>query len=280
MHSFIILCCVILASERHKKQTKKERRIKPKARLYSNAYLKQTVKTTDREKSNKLSKTASPNKQIVDVNQTNTDSPLQRFIKRMALDYEKWHDGMSYDLEAIKQASPNESGKIEQILVDHIPKDWRDIEALAQIATPNAQEAIKKAIRDPNPKVQIAVARFAPKLISDRQKTQSLVRILQNEKIFDGLSQALDEVEEYHPEEITEELIKGLLSREGEVAVLFAAMLFYIYGKAKEPFDMNQRPFYLTFNTESKTERLTAFLELCKHLKINPEKYVNTNKKN
>jgi len=236
------------------------------------------VKRTDREKSNKLSKTSSPNKQIVDVNQTNTDSPFQRFIKSVTIDYEKWHDGMSYDLEAIKQASPNESGKIEQILVDHIPKDWRDIEALAQIDTPNAQKAIKKAIRDPNPKVQIAVARFAPKLISDRQKTQSLVRILQNEKIFDGLSQALDEVEEYHPEEITEELIKGLLSREGEVAVLFAAMLFYIYGKAKEPFDMNQRPFFLTFNTKNKIERLSAFLELCKQLKINPEKYITKNK--
>ena len=254
--------------------------IKCQTSLYSNNHLKQTVKKTDREKSDKLSENPSPNKQIISANQTNSDSSLQRFIKSMAIDYEKWHDGIGYDLEAIKQASPDERIKIEQILVDHTPKDWRDIEALAQISTPKAKEAIKKAIRDPNPKVQIAVARFAPKLISDSQKTQSLVRILQNEEIFNGLSQALDEVEEYHPEEIKEELIKGLLSREGEVAVLFGAMLFYIYGKAKEPFDMNQRPFFLTFNTESKTERLAAFLELCKQLKINSEKYIPTNKQN
>jgi hypothetical protein len=231
-----------------------------------------------REKSNKLSKTLPPNKQINDAKQTNSDSPLQRFIKSMAIDYEKWHDGVGYDIEAMKQTSPDEIIKIEQILVDHTPKDWRDIEALAQIDTPNAQEIIKKAIKDPNPKVQIAVARFAPKLISHRQKTQSLVRILQNEEIFNGLSQALDEVEKYHPAEIKEALIKGLLNREGEVAVLFAAMLFYIYGKAKEPFDMNQRPFFLTFNMENKTERLAAFLELCRQLKIKPEKYITTNK--
>ena len=236
------------------------------------------MKATDNKKSKKLSKKPSSNKQIGDANQTRTDSPLQRFIKSMEIDYEKWHDGVGYDLEAIKQASPNESRKIEQILVDRIPKDWRDIEALAQIATPNAQEAIKKAIRDPNPKVQIAVARFTPKLISDSQKTQTLVRILQNKEVFNGLSQALDEVEEYHSEEIKEALIKGLLSREGEAAVLFAAMLFYIYGKAKEPFDMNQRPFFLTFNTKNKAERLSAFLELCKQLKINPEKYITKNK--
>jgi hypothetical protein len=37
--------------------------------------------------------------------------------------------------------------------------------------------------------------------------------------------------------------------REGDVAVLFAAMLFYLYGKAKELFDMKQRPFFLLFNT-------------------------------
>ncbi len=37
-------------------------------------------------------------------------------------------------------------------------------------------------------------------------------------------------------------------------------MLFYIYGKADEPFDMNQRPFFLRFNTENKTERLAAIL--------------------
>jgi hypothetical protein len=238
------------------------------------------VKKTDRENPDKPSKNLSPNNQIIGANQTNSDSSLQRFIKSMAIDYEKWHDGEGYDLEAIKQASPSERIEIEQILVDHTRKDWRDIEALALIGTPKAKKAIKKAIRDPNPNVQIAVSRFAPKLISDSQKTQSLIRILQNEEIFSGISQALDEVEEFHPEEIKEELIKGLLSRGGEVAVLFAAMLFYIYGKAKEPFDMNQRPFFLTFNTENKTERLAAFLELCKRLKINSEKYVATNKTN
>jgi hypothetical protein len=63
-----------------------------------------------------------------------------------------------------------------------------------------------------------------------------------------------------------------LLSREGEVATLFAAMLFYIYGKADEPFDMTQRPFFLRFNTENKAERLDAFLELCEKLNIKPEK--------
>jgi hypothetical protein len=74
--------------------------------------------------------------------------------------------------------------------------------------------------------------------------------------------------------EVKEALIEGLLSREGDVATLFAAMLFYLYGKAKEPFDMEQRPFFLRFNTENKQERVQAFRELCRQLNINPEKYL------
>jgi hypothetical protein len=56
--------------------------------------------------------------------------------------------------------------------------------------------------------------------------------------------------------------------------VLCAAILFYLFGVAKESFDMEQRPFFLRFNTESKDERTVAFKELCKKLKINPEKYL------
>jgi hypothetical protein len=102
---------------------------------------------------------------------------------------------------------------------------------------------------------------------------------LQSAEIFGGLSQALDDIQEYHPNEIKEALIERLLSREGEVAVLFVAMLFYIYGKATEPFDMKQRPFFLRFNTEDKKERVQVFLELCKQLNIDSEKYVASNNK-
>jgi hypothetical protein len=46
----------------------------------------------------------------------------------------------------------------------------------------------------------------------------------------------LDEVERYHPEEVKEALIKGLLNRRGDVAVLFAAMLFLSIWAGKRSF--------------------------------------------
>jgi hypothetical protein len=206
---------------------------------------------------------------------TVSQSSLERFEKSMQIDYEKWHDGIGYDLEALKSASPTERKIIEDILVNHRPRDWRDIEALAQIDSANAREATKRAIKDPDPDVRIAVSRYAPKLVTNRERNKSLVNALVTAELFGGLSQTLDDIEDYHPKEIKEALIKGLLSRKGEVAVLFAAMLFYIYGKADEPFDMDQRPFFLRFNTENKEERVKVFLELCKELNIKPEKYLN-----
>jgi hypothetical protein len=209
-----------------------------------------------------------------DSKKTDSDSPLQRFEESMEIDYEKWHDGIGYDIDAIRLASPTERKAIEKMLIQHSPRDWRDIEALTQIDTKNARDTIKKAIRDPNPAVRIAVARFAPKLVTDNERTRSIIDALQHAGIFYGLSQTLDEIEEYHPPQVKEALIEGLLSREGDVAVLFAAMLFYLFGAAEDPFDMKRRPFFLRFNTKDRKEREQAFLELCNQLNINSKKYL------
>jgi hypothetical protein len=236
---------------------------------------KQEQKVKQRAKSIKLPnvKSEKPN-QRVDSDKLDVISPFQRFKKSMQIDYEKWHDGVGYDIDAIKSASQAERKTIEQILINHNPLDWRDIEALAQIDSKNARKTIKNAINDPNPAVRVAVTRYAPSLVTNRERSQSIIDALQHAEIYSGLSQVLDDIEEYHPTEVKESLITGLLSREGEVAVLFAAMLFYIYDKAKEPFDMKQRPFFLQFNTENKGERMQAFQELCKQLNINPKKFL------
>ena len=223
----------------------------------------------------KITKTASGNANKPSQDDKHSSAThLQRFEKSMVIDFEKWHDGIGYDIEAIKLASPTERYTIEKILINHCPRDWRDIEALAEIDTESAREAIKKAIDDPDPAVRVAVTRYAPGLVADNERTRSLVDALETAEIFGGLSQVLDDVAEFHPEEVKEALIKGLLKRKGDVAVLFAAMLFYIFGQASEPFDMEQRPFFLRFNTEDRAEREAVFRELCEKLKINSEKYL------
>jgi hypothetical protein len=201
-------------------------------------------------------------------------TPLQRFEASMKIGFEEWHDGIGYNIAAIRIASQVELESIEQMLINHSPRDWRDIEALAEIHTKRARETIKKAINDPNPVVRVAVTRYAPELVTDTERTQSIIDALQNVEIFNGFSQVLAEVERYHPEEVKEALIKGLLNREGDVAVHFAAMLFYLFGAAKESFDWKQRPFFLRFKTEDRKKRVEVFLELCQKPKTDPEKHL------
>ena len=59
------------------------------------------------------------------------NSPMSRFIESMKIDYEKWHDGIGYDLKALAEANREEGEKIERILINRNPLDWRDIQALA-----------------------------------------------------------------------------------------------------------------------------------------------------
>ena len=200
--------------------------------------------------------------------------PLQRFEASMKIGFEEWHDGIGYDIQAIRMASPAERAAIEQILINHYPRGWRDIEALAEINTKCARETIRAALKDPDPVVRIAVTRFAPDLVTNNERTRSIIFGLENAEIFGGLAQVLLEIERYHPDEVKESLIKGLLNRKGEVAVLFAAMLFYIFGAAKEPFDWGKKPLFLRFKTEDKTERVKVFRDVCQKLRINPEKYL------
>jgi hypothetical protein len=223
-----------------------------------------SVPITNSEKPNKTSEEDNPS----------SLTPIQRFKASMKIGFEEWHDGIGYDIAAIRIASQAELDTIEQILINHSPRDWRDIEALAEINTKRANETLKEAIKDPNPVVRLAVTRFASDLITDNERSKSITDALQNAEIFSGFSNMLDEVERYHPEEVKEALIKGLLNRKGDVAVHFAAMLFYLFGKAKEPFDWKQRPFFLRFNTEDRKERVEVFRELCQKLKISPKKYL------
>jgi hypothetical protein len=196
------------------------------------------------------------------------ETAVQRFRNSMVIDYEKWHDGTGYDLKIIADASPTERREIERLLLSRGGQDWRDIEALAALDTAGTRRALKTALQTGNHEIRTAVTGYAPKLISATKRTASLLQALRTARLFGGLSPALDQVAEFHPPKIVAELFRGTLEREGDVAVHFAAMIFFIFGLAKEPFDWEQRPFFLRFNTENRREREAVMLELC--AKIGP----------
>src|SRR5262249_37870929 len=97
---------------------------------------------------------------------------------------------------------------------------------------------------------------------------------LKEDSLFGGLSQAIDEAEGFHPPEVVDGLFRGALNRGGEAAVHFAALLFYIHGKANEAFDLSHRPFVLRGHTSDRVECQAVFRELCEIVGVEPDNYM------
>jgi hypothetical protein len=197
-----------------------------------------------------------------------------RFIESMKMTFDMWHDGTGYDLNALREVSPSELQGIEAILIHHQPRDWRDIEALALIDSAPAQKAIEEALKSSNPQVRREAMRHVPEKADPADRERLLLHGLATAKAFDGLTEALDEAAEFHPPAVIDALLRGALNRDGDVAVHFAAMLFYLHGKTTQPFDWNQRPFFLRFNTSDRAERKMVFQEMCEAIDVDPEKYL------
>ncbi len=203
--------------------------------------------------------------------QPETETALKRFMRSMVMDYEKWHDGTGYDLGALRSASAEERKAIEAILVHRGPRAWPDVEALAVLNTPRAQAAMQVALDHPNHEVRLAVTRHAPQLADAARRTASLVNALERAKFLGGLAEALDQAAVFHPPEVVAALFRGALNREESVAVHFAALLLFIHGKTNAPFDQTQLPFFRRFKTEDRSERETAFRELCNKVGVSAE---------
>src|SRR4051812_30557897 len=54
----------------------------------------------------------------------------QRFQKSTVMNYETWHDGIGYDLDAFKQMTADEQTQIINEIRQRSDKDWRDAQLL------------------------------------------------------------------------------------------------------------------------------------------------------
>jgi len=205
-------------------------------------------------------------KSVTDPDFPDEDSPLRRFERSMVLGLEAWREGSAYDLDALAASSGPDRAAIEGLLLQHQPRNWNDIEALALLNSPAGNAAIGEALENTDGMVRVAVLRFAPDVIGAEARNHGLVAALETTEFYGGLTQAMLLAETFHPPAVIEALWRGAKNREGEVAMHFAALLMYLYGQASEAFDWELRPFFLTLNTKDPAGRAVAYRELCERL--------------
>ena len=201
-------------------------------------------------------------------------APLERFLASMVMDFDKWHDGTGYDVALLDLMSRSECDQAEEALIRHSPRDWRDIEALARINSPRARREVGAALTSSDNHVRREAMRHAGDKAQPADRERLLVRSLENDVIYGGLTQAIDEAATFYPPAVVDALFRGALNRNGEAAVHFAALLMFIHGKSAEPFDWNHRPFFLRFHTADRAERERVFRELCETVGVDPAKYL------
>jgi hypothetical protein len=200
---------------------------------------------------------------------TDQSPAIDRFRNSLFIDYEKWHDGVGYDIDALRELKPAERTVAESRL--DATHDWRDVEALAVLAelgSPSAEQSLRSAQRTGSNEIRLAVMRYAPRLVDDDARSAALLHALETATPFDGFTATLEQVEKFHPPPIVDALWRGLTTRQGDVAAHYAAMLAFIYGKADSTFDWSMRPLFLKFNTESSAERRAAIAELKSRLDV------------
>jgi hypothetical protein len=183
-----------------------------------------------------------------------------RFLASMEMNHEKWHDGIGYDLAALDEMNEADRDSITDTLAT-LEEPWRSFEALARINSPKALAIINGALKHPSLEVRIVASRFARG--ADDAREQIIIEAIERSDLHGGLSQALNQIEEFHTPRVIDALFRGLLRRGDAAAVNFAGMLLYLHGKANSAFGWDQRPLFLRFSADDLNERKRAFNELC-----------------
>lgn len=198
--------------------------------------------------------------------------PFSRFMRSLELDYERWHDGDGFDLEALAGIDESERGDVVRELARR-DATWREIEALETIDIPPAFLAIKRALRDSDSiDTRLAAADALHNLGKLDEPIDAVVaRELRNlTDIGDGCTRALLMAEE-HPSEAVKQALLAASRTRTESAMHCAGVLCYLTGAGKEPFDWDLRPLFLRLGPdEPDADRNAAFRELCALVTMEP----------
>ena len=195
-----------------------------------------------------------------------------RFMSSLHVDFDRWHDGEGFDLDALADIDEAERGDVVWELARR-EATWREIDALEQIDIPPAVMAIKRALRDSRSiDTRLAAASALHRLGQLDEPVDAVLarEIRQLSSIEDGSTRALLMAEEHPTDRVKQALLAATQSRT-ECSIHCAGVLCFLAAVASEPFDWNLRPLFLRLGPdEPEADRAAAFAELCALVKMTP----------
>jgi len=180
------------------------------------------------------------------------DEAYQLFLDSMAMNFDKWHDGIGYDLEALGRLGLKERASIEELLIKNLEHagDWRDVEALIALGTASAHAAVDKARFHTKTQVRNYALRRTLDNQDLRDTTTSEITELEEQVIL-AVEHGDFKIAEFMPTmRVKRALLDYTRRGDSEFRGSAAALLLYLCGQASEPYDWSQRPFFLLFSND------------------------------
>jgi hypothetical protein len=195
-----------------------------------------------------------------------------RFVHSTVIDYDKWHDGEGYDVSAVREMTDDERRQIQKLMLDR-DIEWRELEVLEALDSTVAWRAIQRTFEQGG---TIDVRLAAAQALERGGRLDSPIddvlaaEILKLKTIEGGSTRALL-MAETHPGEKVKRALLRAGGRKNEIAMHCAALLCYLCGKAKEPFDWDLRPLFLRLAPDNEeADRKAAYAEVCALVEMKP----------
>jgi hypothetical protein len=198
---------------------------------------------------------------------------FEKFRRSMIIGYVEWHDGIGYDLDAFDALPPEDRLAAEDLVVARHAADWRDVEALDHIGSERTLRELEKAVRTKSLDTRIEAAQRLAKrtLLNESEIEQIVVDALAHTTILNGMVKTLSFAAAYPTSAVRSKLLSCTLHGNNDIRVHAAALIHFLHGGSSSHFDMAFRPFYLRFASKDRSERRSAYLELCAMIGVEPE---------
>ena len=190
-----------------------------------------------------------------------SSNAYERFMESTKGSYERWHEGIPYDLDALRQMTAAEQANVVRQLRSQPRQDWRDVEAFQIVATTEALEALHDCLGASSAEARLHAADKLHELGRMPTISDFVANELRRVVIVDGMVWALRLAVRFPTDQIKRTLLEEA-RRRPEVGVHYAATLCFITGVTKTDFDWSMRPFFLRFGEHNRPEDRARSSEL------------------
>ncbi|MEA2627492.1 MAG: hypothetical protein QOD06_3537 [Candidatus Binatota bacterium] len=190
---------------------------------------------------------------------------VERFLKSMILDVDRWRDGEGYDLRALDDLTTAERAYVLEVLTERLVDsgaDWRDVDAVAALGTREANTTLASLCSHRSGVVRLRAARILAERDLPDVLEREIVRLLGDPRADAGVGQLMALAEANPTAGVRQALLACAVDGAPELRVHAAALALYLAGGSVEAFDWTHRPLFLRFAEEDREARRAALGEL------------------